>query len=76
MMRLVLRLDICSAITDYAVYRDAIGIAIDYPMRLLLLFVMMRLVLRLAICSAITAVDVYWDAIGINIVYAMQLLLL
>jgi hypothetical protein len=44
-MLLVLRLAICSAITDVAVYCDAIGIAIDYAMRLLLLFVMMRLVL-------------------------------
>jgi hypothetical protein len=71
MMRLVLRLAICSEITDVAVYCDAIGIVIDYPMRLLLLVVMMRFVLRLAICSAITAAAVYCDAIGIAIDFAM-----
>jgi hypothetical protein len=57
-------------------YCVAIGIAIDYATRLLLIFVMMRLVLRLDICSAITAAAVYCDAIGIAIDYVMRLMLL
>jgi hypothetical protein len=60
-LRLVLRLNICSAITAVAVYCDEIGIATDYAMRLLLLFIMMRLVLRSARYIANTDVAVYCD---------------